>query len=81
MAFLPIAPVNFKILPVIFVAILWIGLFCIADISVVGDSGEILEKGGSKQREFDYFKLSLQWPGTYCRRTRRCCSSNGCCRG
>ncbi|EPS70004.1 hypothetical protein M569_04758, partial [Genlisea aurea] len=31
------------------------------------------------QREFDLFKLSLQWPGTYCRRTHRCCSSNGCC--
>ncbi|OIT39530.1 ribonuclease 2 [Nicotiana attenuata] len=35
--------------------------------------------GGGYQREFDYFKLSLQWPGTYCRRTRRCCSSNACC--
>ncbi|KAG0498751.1 hypothetical protein HPP92_003442 [Vanilla planifolia] len=31
------------------------------------------------QREFDYFTLALQWPGTYCRRTHRCCSSNGCC--
>ncbi|KAJ6723919.1 RIBONUCLEASE T2 [Salix koriyanagi] len=33
------------------------------------------------QREFDYFALSLQWPGTYCRRTRHCCSKNACCRG
>lgn len=33
------------------------------------------------QREFDYFNLALQWPGTVCRRTRRCCSSNACCRG
>lgn len=34
----------------------------------------------NEQREFDYFKLSLQWPGTVCRRTRHCCSSNACCR-
>ncbi|KAL9304079.1 hypothetical protein ACSQ67_021342 [Phaseolus vulgaris] len=33
------------------------------------------------QREFDYFALALQWPGTYCQRTRSCCPSNGCCRG
>ncbi|XP_031259045.1 ribonuclease 2 [Pistacia vera] len=33
------------------------------------------------QREFDYFNLALQWPGTVCRRTRYCCSSNACCRG
>ncbi|XP_078434468.1 ribonuclease 2 [Wolffia australiana] len=31
-------------------------------------------------REFDYFLLSLQWPGTFCRRTRHCCPSNGCCK-
>ncbi|KAI3418254.1 Ribonuclease T(2) [Psidium guajava] len=36
---------------------------------------------GANQREFDYFKLAMQWPGTYCRRTRHCCSSNACCRG
>ncbi|XP_043707037.1 ribonuclease 2 isoform X2 [Telopea speciosissima] len=35
---------------------------------------------GSQQREFDYFALALQWPGTFCQRTRHCCSSNGCCR-
>lgn len=35
----------------------------------------------SNQREFDYFKLTLQWPGTLCRRTRYCCPSNACCRG
>ncbi|WCJ37283.1 ribonuclease 2 [Euphorbia peplus] len=35
----------------------------------------------SAQREFDYFKLALQWPGTYCQRTRHCCSSNACCHG
>ncbi|MCD9560587.1 hypothetical protein HAX54_019304 [Datura stramonium] len=38
-----------------------------------------LLKRGGYQREFDYFKLSLQWPATYCRRTRHCCSSNACC--
>ncbi|KAI4326339.1 hypothetical protein MLD38_031663 [Melastoma candidum] len=35
---------------------------------------------GVNLREFDYFKLALQWPGTYCRRTRHCCSTNACCR-
>ncbi|KAF5930698.1 hypothetical protein HYC85_031571 [Camellia sinensis] len=29
-----------------------------------------------EQREFDYFVLALQWPGTFCRRTHHCCSSN-----
>ncbi|WVZ16416.1 hypothetical protein V8G54_009398 [Vigna mungo] len=33
------------------------------------------------QREFDYFMLALQWPGTYCQRTSSCCPTNGCCRG
>ncbi|KAI5421924.1 Ribonuclease 2, partial [Lathyrus oleraceus] len=37
--------------------------------------------GGHQQREFDYFALALQWPGTFCKRTRYCCSSNACCRG
>ncbi|KAG1328265.1 ribonuclease 2 [Cocos nucifera] len=32
------------------------------------------------QREFDYFVLCLQWPGTVCQSTHHCCSSNGCCR-
>ncbi|CAH9074608.1 unnamed protein product [Cuscuta europaea] len=32
------------------------------------------------QREFDYFMLSLQWPGTECNQTKKCCSANGCCR-
>ncbi|CAM8889505.1 hypothetical protein QQ045_025904 [Rhodiola kirilowii] len=34
-----------------------------------------------EQREFDYFALALQWPPTYCRKTKHCCSSNACCRG
>ncbi|TVU36184.1 hypothetical protein EJB05_18105 [Eragrostis curvula] len=32
------------------------------------------------QREFDYFALALQWPGTICASTRHCCAKNGCCR-
>ncbi|CAH9074179.1 unnamed protein product [Cuscuta epithymum] len=32
------------------------------------------------QREFDYFMLSLEWPGTECNHTKKCCSANGCCR-
>ncbi|KAL9268208.1 Ribonuclease 2-like protein [Drosera capensis] len=37
-------------------------------------------ESNSKQREFDYFALALQWPGTVCRGTRHCCSYNACCR-
>ncbi|KZV32200.1 ribonuclease 2-like [Dorcoceras hygrometricum] len=65
----------------VFVLIFWIGLICIAETKAGGEFGELLRRGGSEQREFDYFKLSLQWPGTFCRKTRHCCSSNGCCRG
>ncbi|GAA0141484.1 endoribonuclease [Lithospermum erythrorhizon] len=36
--------------------------------------------GVVKQREFDYFKLALQWPATRCRNIRKC-SSNASCRG
>ncbi|XP_027335698.1 ribonuclease 2 [Abrus precatorius] len=48
-----------------------------ARASVVELEGE----GLRSQREFDYFVLALQWPGTYCHRTSHCCSSNACCRG
>ncbi|XP_073000382.1 ribonuclease 2-like [Typha latifolia] len=34
----------------------------------------------SGQREFDYFVLALQWPGTLCGTTHYCCPSNACCR-
>ncbi|GFZ13370.1 ribonuclease 2 [Actinidia rufa] len=47
--------------------------------SVHQGSGGVAE--ARKQREFDYFALALQWPGTYCQKTRHCCSSNACCRG
>ncbi|KAJ0244698.1 hypothetical protein HA466_0192860 [Hirschfeldia incana] len=46
---------------------------------LAGDN-DVVEVNRS-QREFDYFALSLQWPGTYCRGTRHCCSKNACCRG
>ncbi|KAL8525924.1 hypothetical protein ACS0TY_015231 [Phlomoides rotata] len=81
MASLLIPPLKFTIRSVFFIVILWIALVCIAEINAGGDIGVVLGKGGSEQREFDYFKLALQWPATYCRRTRHCCSSNGCCRG
>ncbi|MBA0590147.1 hypothetical protein Gorai_018864 [Gossypium raimondii] len=56
-------------------------ILCIALISatclIIGVNGSAVER----QREFDYFALALQWPGTICHQTRHCCSSNGCCRG
>uniref|UniRef100_A0A7N0VBZ0 Uncharacterized protein n=1 Tax=Kalanchoe fedtschenkoi TaxID=63787 RepID=A0A7N0VBZ0_KALFE len=50
-------------------------LICVSSSTGSGD-GSVWE-----QREFDYFKLALQWPPTYCRKTKHCCSSNACCRG
>ena len=55
-----------------------VALVCVNGVQM--EEEEELE-GGRHQREFDYFALSLQWPGTYCHRTRHCCSSNACCRG
>lgn len=43
-------------------------------------AGKVVEEENGP-REFDYFVLALQWPGTFCQRTRQCCSSNACCRG
>ncbi|XP_022985160.1 ribonuclease 2-like [Cucurbita maxima] len=34
---------------------------------------------GKEQREFDYFVLALQWPGSSCRNVSMCCPTNGCC--
>ncbi|CAA2985824.1 ribonuclease 2 [Olea europaea var. sylvestris] len=64
-------------------SVLSIGLFCIGEINADWNVEAVLGGGGGdlKKREFDYFKLSLQWPGTVCRHTKHCCSSNGCCRG
>ncbi|KAK3031827.1 hypothetical protein RJ639_035964 [Escallonia herrerae] len=56
---------------------LFAGSFCAVDVA----GGRVVEAVHRGQREFDYFVLALQWPGTFCRRTRQCCSSNACCRG
>ncbi|XP_022143546.1 ribonuclease 2 isoform X3 [Momordica charantia] len=58
-------------------------VLCVAENSLneVTDAIILQKKGGGEQREFDYFKLALQWPGTMCRGIRHCCSSNGCCDG
>lgn len=32
-------------------------------------------------REFDYFVLALEWPGTVCKNTKHCCATNACCHG
>ncbi|GMN50164.1 hypothetical protein TIFTF001_019322 [Ficus carica] len=53
--------------------------FAILKANGIEDQIGIME--AKSQREFDYFALALQWPPTYCRRTRQCCSSNACCRG
>ncbi|GAA0141483.1 endoribonuclease [Lithospermum erythrorhizon] len=57
-----------------------IGILCDAQLVNFND-GEVMKSLVSEQREFDYFLLSLQWPGTYCRTVKKCCSQNGCCRG
>lgn len=58
-------------------------VLCVAanSLNEVTDAIILQKKGGGEQREFDYFKLALQWPGTMCRGIRHCCSSNGCCDG
>ncbi|OMO62709.1 Ribonuclease T2-like protein [Corchorus capsularis] len=52
-------------------------LLCIAFMAVTSFTLSV----EGEHREFDYFVLSLQWPGTACQNTKKCCSSNGCCRG
>ncbi|KAJ4730322.1 Ribonuclease [Melia azedarach] len=42
---------------------------------------EVVDDDLGEQREFDYFNLALQWPGSICQHTSHCCSSNACCRG
>jgi len=59
------------------ILILLLGSFCIDEIN----GGGVLDVVNKVQREFDYFALALQWPGTYCSKTRKCCSTNACCRG
>ncbi|CAN8324237.1 unnamed protein product [Cochlearia groenlandica] len=50
-------------------------------LSTAASSENVEDAVKLTQREFDYFALALQWPGTFCRGTRHCCSQNGCCRG
>ncbi|KAF6137477.1 hypothetical protein GIB67_027864 [Kingdonia uniflora] len=70
-------------LPLFFFSLLLSSLFCWSHQT--NNGGPVGEEGvgevllGGKQREFDYFVLALQWPGTICQRTRHCCASNGCC--
>ncbi|KAH0663505.1 hypothetical protein KY284_028436 [Solanum tuberosum] len=60
---------------------LLIGAFSVIRINGSWDVEEgLLRRQTGHQREFDYFKLSLLWPGTACRNTTKCCSSNACCR-
>ncbi|PQM42298.1 ribonuclease 2 [Prunus yedoensis var. nudiflora] len=60
------------------VALIVAASLCLIEANQTGIGIEIGSRG---QREFDYFKLALQWPGTFCQHTRHCCSSNACCRG
>ncbi|KAI3760312.1 hypothetical protein L1987_50706 [Smallanthus sonchifolius] len=47
-----------------------------------GDGGAVeLVSTVAEQREFDYFALAVQWPATYCSKSTKCCTQNGCCRG
>ncbi|ESQ56441.1 hypothetical protein EUTSA_v100275450mg, partial [Eutrema salsugineum] len=68
----------FLLLEVLFITFLYVSAFLPETEGLAGDN--VVEVNRS-QREFDYFALSLQWPGTYCRGTRHCCSKNACCRG
>ncbi|EYU46082.1 hypothetical protein MIMGU_mgv1a011196mg [Erythranthe guttata] len=81
MASLPTGPpISFPATKGVLLSVVWIGLCCIAKINAGGDLGRVIGIGNN-EREFDYFKLSLIWPGTSCAATpRHCCSSNACCR-
>nr|GMD28066.1 ribonuclease 2-like isoform X2 [Ipomoea batatas] len=65
---------SLPILPLL----LLFGSFC-STLTHGGGDAEAL-KLQEDQREFDLFKLALQWPGTECKGTSKCCSNNGCCR-
>nr|VDD10910.1 unnamed protein product [Brassica oleracea] len=65
------------LLQVLFATVLSVSAYLPETGRLAGD--DVVEVNRS-QREFDYFALSLQWPGTYCRGTRHCCSKNACCR-
>ncbi|KAK9281500.1 hypothetical protein L1049_004403 [Liquidambar formosana] len=71
------SPLSTKTLLYLQLVTFFMCLFCLREINGRG----VGAGGGVGQREFDYFALALQWPGTFCQRTRYCCSSNACCRG
>lgn len=54
-------------------------LFFLASAFAPSASSSFSVSKQQQQKEFDYFLLALQWPGTYCKSTAKCCSSNGCC--
>ncbi|XP_015892989.1 ribonuclease 2 isoform X2 [Ziziphus jujuba] len=67
----------------LFAQLLCILMITMASIAII-EAKRIGIEIGSREvaefREFDYFVLALQWPGTFCHRTDHCCSSNACCR-
>ncbi|KAF3434935.1 hypothetical protein FNV43_RR22022 [Rhamnella rubrinervis] len=69
----------------LFARLLCIALTTMVAVGMLEANGIGIEIGSREVvgefREFDYFALALQWPGTFCRQTRHCCSSNACCRG
>ncbi|KAI4356245.1 hypothetical protein L6164_000279 [Bauhinia variegata] len=62
-------------------ALPWLLLGVILGLSCLIEKVDGNREGELNIREFDYFKLALQWPGTFCKSTRHCCSKNACCRG
>ncbi|KAF8664868.1 hypothetical protein HU200_054181 [Digitaria exilis] len=61
------------------VLVVW-ALAAAAGLGSASARAPLVGSSSKPQREFDYFALSLQWPGTICASTRHCCAINGCCR-
>lgn len=80
---LPLSPnLHNQAIPmgILFIFLLQFSLFVASTSSNQALDAIILQnKDGREQREFDYFNLALQWPGTICKGARHCCSSNACC--
>ncbi|KAM0829766.1 hypothetical protein ACQ4PT_066661 [Festuca glaucescens] len=55
--------------------LLSLSFLCLAVLLATATAGRKRRMAG-----FDYYVLALQWPGSVCRQTNHCCSSNGCCR-
>ncbi|XP_004137162.1 ribonuclease 2 [Cucumis sativus] len=69
------ASLSIKAKAMVFVVVVLLQLLTV----VFGFSAEA--PSSSEQREFDYFVLALQWPGSSCKNPGKCCPSNACCRG